>query len=103
MSSDDIRNTPLPNSRPQGAEEHTESVRARADEQTLAAYDKEALVFAEDWHKQPPPSDLHEIIKRFFNPGLTADVGCGSGRYVAWLTANGFPPSATTLARAPRK
>jgi SAM-dependent methyltransferase len=61
------------------------------DRQTLAAYDGAAPAFAKDWHEQPPPSDLHAIVKRFFAPGLTADVGCGSGREVAWLSANGFP------------
>jgi SAM-dependent methyltransferase len=35
--------------------------------------------------------DLHALIRRFFRPGSTADIGCGSGREVAWLDANGFP------------
>jgi len=62
------------------------------DRATLAAYDKDAASFAKDWHDQPPPSDLHEIVKCFFvSRGLTADIGCGSGREVAWLNANGFP------------
>lgn len=62
------------------------------DRLTLAAYDRDAAAFAKDWHEQPPPHDLHDIIKRFFVAGgATADVGCGSGREVAWLNANGFP------------
>jgi SAM-dependent methyltransferase len=62
------------------------------DRQTLAAYDNDAAAFAKDWHEQPPPVDLHEIVRRFFTAGgLTADIGCGSGREVAWLNANGFP------------
>jgi SAM-dependent methyltransferase len=62
------------------------------DRQTLAAYDKGAAAFAKDWHEQPPPTDLHEIVKRFFIAGgVTADIGCGSGREVAWLNASGFP------------
>ncbi len=62
------------------------------DPQTLAAYDKDAAAFAKDWHDQPAPSDLHDIVKRFFiADGLTADIGCGSGREIAWLNANGFP------------
>ena len=62
------------------------------DRQTLAAYDRDAAAFATDWHEQPPPADLHEVVKRFFVPaGTTADIGCGSGREVAWLNANGFP------------
>jgi SAM-dependent methyltransferase len=62
------------------------------DRQTLAAYDNDAAAFAKDWHEQPAPRDLQEIVKRFFVAGgLTADIGCGSGREVAWLNANGFP------------
>jgi SAM-dependent methyltransferase len=63
-----------------------------ADRPTLAAYDKDAAAFAKDWHEQPAPVDLHEIVERFFiKGGTTADIGCGSGREVAWLNANGFP------------
>ena len=62
------------------------------DRQTLAAYDHDAAAFAKDWHEQPAPADLHDIVKRFFvKGGATADIGCGSGREVAWLNANGFP------------
>jgi SAM-dependent methyltransferase len=62
------------------------------DRLTLAAYDHDAAAFAEDWHEQPLPHDLHDIVKRFFVAGgATADIGCGSGREVAWLNANGFP------------
>jgi SAM-dependent methyltransferase len=61
------------------------------DQPTLAAYDAAAQAFASDWHAQPAPDDLHAIVRRFFKPGLTADIGCGSGREVAWLAANGFP------------
>ena len=62
------------------------------DRPTLAAYDKEAAAFAKDWHEQPAPTDLHDIVKRFFiKGGATADIGCGSGREVAWLNMNGFP------------
>jgi SAM-dependent methyltransferase len=62
------------------------------DRQTLAAYDSDAAAFAKDWHAQPAPNDLHDIVQRFFiKGGMTVDVGCGSGREVAWLNANGFP------------
>ena len=62
------------------------------DRETLAAYDSDAAAFAEDWHAQPAPHDLHDILTRFFiKDAVTADVGCGSGREVAWLNANGFP------------
>jgi SAM-dependent methyltransferase len=62
------------------------------DRKTLAAYDQEAAAFAKDWHEQPAPVDLQDIFTRFFiRNGATADIGCGSGREVAWLNANGFP------------
>jgi SAM-dependent methyltransferase len=62
------------------------------DRATLAAYDTDAAAFAKDWHEQPAPVDLQEIVARFFiKGGATADIGCGSGREVAWLNANGYP------------
>jgi SAM-dependent methyltransferase len=62
------------------------------DRATLAAYDTDAAAFAKDWHEQPAPVDLQEIVTRFFiRDGATADIGCGSGREVAWLNASGFP------------
>jgi SAM-dependent methyltransferase len=62
-----------------------------SDAETIAAYDAGAANFATDWHAQPAPDDLHDLVRRFFIPGPTADIGCGSGREVAWLGANGFP------------
>jgi len=75
------------------------------DRDTLLAYDGAAAAFAADWHAQPAPADLHAVVRRFFRPGPTADIGCGSGREVAWLAANGYPaigydPSAGLLAQA---
>jgi SAM-dependent methyltransferase len=61
------------------------------DDKTLLAYNSLAATFARDWHEQPSATDLHDIIRRFFLPGLTADIGCGAGREVAWLCSNGFP------------
>ena len=61
------------------------------DRKTLAAYDQDAAAFAKDWHDQPAPVDLQEVVERFFvRGGTSADIGCGSGREVAWLNANGF-------------
>jgi SAM-dependent methyltransferase len=57
---------------------------------TLSAYNAAAKAFAADWDEQPPPVDLHALVRRFFKPGVTADVGAGGGREVAWLAANGF-------------
>ena len=63
-----------------------------SDRATLAAYNGAASAYAQDWLDQPPPADLHDILKRFFKPGAaTADIGSGSGREVAWLNANGYP------------
>jgi SAM-dependent methyltransferase len=61
------------------------------DRKTLAAYDHDAAAFAKDWHEQPAPIDLQDVVARFFiRAGATADIGCGSGREVAWLNTNGF-------------
>src|SRR5882724_1778729 len=66
--------------------------RARAvDRTTLAAYDSDAAAYAKDWHDQPAPVDLHEVVERFFvRGGNSADIGCGCGREVGWLNASGF-------------
>jgi SAM-dependent methyltransferase len=61
------------------------------DERTVDAYNRDAATFAGDWHAQPPASDMHTLIRRFFRPGLTADIGCGSGRDTAWLNENAYP------------
>src|SRR5207302_10060092 len=61
------------------------------DRQTLAAYDLDAAACAKDWLGQPAPVDLQEVVERFFvRGGTSADIGCGSGREVGWLNANGF-------------
>lgn len=61
------------------------------DRSTVEAYDRSARAFADDWHVQPAPTDLHDLIRRFFHRGSTADIGCGSGREVGWLNAHGYP------------
>lgn len=62
------------------------------DKDTLGAYDGKAASFADDWEAQPPPTDLHDTVRRFFKQGgATADIGCGAGRDTAWLDANGYP------------
>jgi 2-polyprenyl-3-methyl-5-hydroxy-6-metoxy-1,4-benzoquinol methylase len=60
------------------------------DKNTLHAYDSDAGHFADEWHDQPPPNDMYALLLAYFTPGATADVGCGSGRDVAWLHAHGF-------------
>ncbi len=62
------------------------------DRPTLATYDSDATAYAQEWHEQPTAVDLQDIIQRFFiRGGATVDIGCGSGREVGWLNANGFP------------
>jgi SAM-dependent methyltransferase len=60
------------------------------DELTIEAYDRAPERYATDWHTQPPPSDVYELLTRYFWAGPTADVGCGAGRDTAWLRAHGF-------------
>jgi hypothetical protein len=45
---------------------------------TVSAYDGLAADFAADWHAQPASADLHALVRRFFRPGRTADIGCGT-------------------------
>lgn len=60
------------------------------DVDTLNAYNVYAKPFAAQAHARPQPEDLYSLIKTFFTPGLTADIGCGAGRDVAWLNRAGF-------------
>ncbi|MBN9491256.1 MAG: class I SAM-dependent methyltransferase [Alphaproteobacteria bacterium] len=60
------------------------------DRTTLGAYDRDAAAFADDWEAQPTPVDMHDVVRRFFRPGPTADIGCGAGRDTAWLDVNGY-------------
>jgi SAM-dependent methyltransferase len=60
------------------------------DQVTIAAYDRAAASFADDWAAQPEPSDMYGIVREYFTPGPTADVGCGGGRDTAWLNGAGF-------------
>jgi len=78
------------------------------DRLTLAAYDAAAADYARDWHDQPAPEDLYALLGRYFGPGPTADIGCGGGREVAWLTTQGFAafgydPSFALLTEARRR
>ena len=81
---------------------------AMMDRQTFDAYENTARQFADNWHAQPVGDDLHEAVLKYFQSGPTADIGCGSGRDTAWLTANRFPaigidPSEGLLAEARRR
>ncbi len=61
------------------------------DTTTLNAYNRHSGAFAKEWHEQPEPTDLCAVVRQYFHAGLTADVGCGSGRDTAWLFENGYP------------
>jgi SAM-dependent methyltransferase len=63
------------------------------DEMTISAYDTASNSYAQDWRNQPAPDDMYALLKQFFREGPTLDVGCGSGRDVGWLNANGYAAS----------
>ncbi|NPV69881.1 MAG: methyltransferase domain-containing protein [Firmicutes bacterium] len=61
------------------------------DERTLYVYETNAEVFSKQY-RSAEPMQLYHLITAFFHPGEpTVDIGSGSGRDVAWLSANGFP------------
>ncbi len=47
------------------------------DRPTLAAYEADARTYAERWLAQEEPADLYALLRCYFRPGLTADIGCG--------------------------
>lgn len=62
------------------------------DKRTIEIYSTAADHFAAEWRDQLPPADMYALLQHYFIPGgKTADIGCGSGRDVAWLNSNGFP------------
>ena len=71
-------------------EHHDRAKLSSMDEATIEAYDRSPDEYAKEWTSQPPPTDLHELVKEFCRPGPTADIGCGSGRDTAWLVSQGF-------------
>jgi 2-polyprenyl-3-methyl-5-hydroxy-6-metoxy-1,4-benzoquinol methylase len=61
------------------------------DAQTIAAYERSAEKIAER-QRSIQPMRLYHRIQAFFHPGgLTGDIGCGSGRDLAWLADQGLP------------
>lgn len=61
------------------------------DEKTERAYRENAKEYSEDWNHQPVPSDIYQLIEKFFIPsGKTADIGCGNGRDTAWMAGKYF-------------
>ena len=70
------------------------------DQTTLAVYDSDASTFVQRWLTEEEPADVYALLRKFFRPGLTADIGSGSGRDAAWLTANGYPAIGYDLSEA---
>jgi SAM-dependent methyltransferase len=61
------------------------------DAQTIHAYNSTAGARCE-CYRLILPTELLLFAPGFFHPGQpTADIGCGSGRDVAWLNEHGFP------------
>ena len=61
------------------------------DTQTISVYDANAAAFCARY-RLIAPTELLQHVRDFFYPGQpSADIGCGSGRDVAWLNAQGFP------------
>ena len=61
------------------------------DEKTHTAYAENARAYSQDWLSQPEPTDIYQLVKKFFIPnGTTADIGCGNGRDSNWMGKNGF-------------
>jgi len=62
------------------------------DSMTIETYTSGAASYAAEWASQPAPDDLYARLMQYFRPqGRTVDIGCGSGRDVAWLNAHGYP------------
>ncbi|CAD6561970.1 hypothetical protein LMG27952_07642 [Paraburkholderia hiiakae] len=62
------------------------------DSTTIETYTSGAASYAAEWANQPAPDDLYARLTQYFrHQGRTVDIGCGSGRDVAWLNAHGYP------------
>ena len=62
------------------------------DSKTITAYSHKAAEYSSEWLAQPPPTDIYDLIKKYFKRGgKTIDVGCGNGRDTNWLNENGYP------------
>lgn len=61
------------------------------DSKTLDAYSKLAEEYSQDWLSQPEPTDMYQLLEKYFiKNGTTADIGCGNGRDANWMSKNGF-------------
>jgi 2-polyprenyl-3-methyl-5-hydroxy-6-metoxy-1,4-benzoquinol methylase len=61
------------------------------DKRTLKLYNSEAEKYISDWDSQPTPTDIQNLILKFFLKNHpTCDIGFGSARELAWMHAQGF-------------
>ncbi len=61
------------------------------DDQTRHAYDAQASAISANM-RRTEVREVYTLVESFFHPGQpTIDVGCGSGRDVAWLQMRGYP------------
>jgi SAM-dependent methyltransferase len=61
------------------------------DPQTIAIYDECAAAIAAR-HGGSEFVGFYDLARRYFHQAApTADIGCGSGRYAAWLVDHGYP------------
>jgi hypothetical protein len=60
------------------------------DTQTLETYETHAVDIAARFRANSPDRLYRTILEFFHAAAPTADIGCGSGRDVAWLTDRGF-------------
>ncbi len=62
------------------------------DHATVQSYDVHGERYARKWLTQTMPAETQRAVEQAFQRGLASvDVGCGSGRDVAWLVAAGYP------------
>lgn len=58
---------------------------------TVQHYDLHAASICQHYRASTPHA-LYRVLGQYFHPAQpTADIGCGSGRDVAWLMAQGYP------------
>lgn len=75
----------------QAAIRRTQEIMLKVDPKTLNAYSEKAVEYSHDWLNQPEPTDMYELLKKFFLVGKeTADIGCGNGRDTNWLALQGY-------------
>ena len=61
------------------------------DTRTRQAYASNAASYSDEWASQPAPTDMYELLPKYFVLGGTvADIGCGNGRDAAWLAQQGY-------------